>query len=76
MNRQLKFVAGIAIIVSTVAFLVYTAVDQTKMYMITVSEFLTGGNAYAGTTLRIAGRVAPDSMNCPASPRSQSPRSS
>jgi len=62
MNKQLKFVAGIAIIVSTVAFLVYTAVDQTKMYMITVSEFLTGGNAYAGTTLRIAGRVAEDSM--------------
>ncbi len=62
MNQQLKFVAGIAIIISTVGFLVYTAVDQTKMYMVTVSEFVTGGNAYAGTTLRIAGRVAEDSM--------------
>jgi cytochrome c-type biogenesis protein CcmE len=62
MNRQFKFVAGIAVIISTVAFLVYTAVDQTKMYMITVSEFVTGGNAYAGTTLRIAGRVQEDSM--------------
>ena len=62
MNKQLKFVAGIAVIVCTVAFLVYTAVDQTKMYMITVGEFLTAGNAYAGTTLRIAGRVRENSM--------------
>ena len=62
MNSQRKFVAGIAIIVSTVAFLVYSAVDQTKMYMITVSEFVAAGNAYAGETLRIAGRVREDSM--------------
>lgn len=62
MNQQLKFVVGIAIIVSTVGFLVYTAVDQTKMYMVTVSEFLSGGSAYAGTTVRIAGRVGEESM--------------
>lgn len=48
--------------VSTVAFLVWTAVDQTKMYMITVSEFLSSGEAYADSTVRIAGKVAPDSM--------------
>lgn len=62
MNKQLKFVAGIAVIVCTVVFLIYSAVDQTKMYMVTVSEFLTAGNAYAGTTLRVAGRVRENSM--------------
>ena len=62
MGRQLKFLAGIAIIVGTIGFLVWTAVDQTKMYMITVSEFLTEGQAYANSTVRIAGKVAPASM--------------
>ncbi len=62
MGRQLKFLAGIAVILGTVGFLVWTAVDQTKMYMITVSEFLGAGEAYANSTVRIAGKVAAGSM--------------
>lgn len=62
MGRQLKFFAGIAIILGTVGFLVWSAVDQTKMYMITVAEFLDAGDAYANSTVRIAGKVAPGSM--------------
>jgi len=62
MGRQSKFVVGVVIIVSAVAFLVYNAVDQTKMYMVTVSEYLAAPNAYSGTTLRIAGRVQDKSM--------------
>lgn len=62
MQRQYKFIAGIAAMVATVAFLVWSAVDQTKMYMITVAEFLGSGEAYANTTVRIAGKVAPGSM--------------
>jgi cytochrome c-type biogenesis protein CcmE len=62
MGRQLKFFTGIAIIVATVGFLVWTAVDQTKMYMITVSEFLDAGSAYANSTVRIAGKVAPGTV--------------
>ncbi len=69
MTRQLKFVIGIALIVSSIGFLVYSAVDQTKMYMITVAEYLSAGDSYAGTTVRIAGRVAKDSMNWDASKR-------
>jgi cytochrome c-type biogenesis protein CcmE len=42
--------------------LVYSAVDQTKMYMVTVAEYLGNRAAYAGTTVRIAGRVRADSM--------------
>lgn len=69
MGRQLKFVAGIAVMLGTVGFLVWTAVDQTKMYMITVSEFLDSGSAYADSTVRIAGKVAPGSVKWSAETR-------
>lgn len=69
MSRQLKFIAGICVIIATVGVLVYTAVDQTKMYMITVAEFTSARSAFAGTTLRIAGRVRENSMNWQASTR-------
>jgi cytochrome c-type biogenesis protein CcmE len=69
MGRQLKFFAGIAIILGTVGFLVWSAVDQTKMYMITVAEFLDAGDAYANSTVRIAGKVAPGSMKWDANTR-------
>ncbi len=62
MRLQYKFVIGIALIVGAVAALVYTAVDQTKMYMLTVDEYLSTRQAYAGTTVRVAGRVRPASM--------------
>jgi len=62
MSRHYKFILGIAVIVATVGLLVYSAVDQTKMYMVTVSEYLGAGTSYAGTTVRIAGRVAEESM--------------
>ena len=63
MHRSYKFSFGVAVIVATVAFMVYTAVDQTKMYMLTVSEYLSAGDAYAGRTVRIAGRVGADTIN-------------
>jgi cytochrome c-type biogenesis protein CcmE len=59
---RVKFVVGIAIIVTAVAVLVYSAVDQTKMYMVTVAEYLGNRDAYAGTTVRVAGRVRADTM--------------
>jgi len=62
MDRKYKFVIGITVIVLAVASLVYTAVDQTKMYMVTVDEYLGAGNAYAGNVVRIAGRVRQDSI--------------
>lgn len=60
---------GIGVIVATVAVLIYTAVDQTKMYMVTVDEFLGARNAYAGRTVRIAGKVEDGSMNWDAAER-------
>lgn len=63
MGRRTKFTLGIALIALSVAVLVYTAVDQTKMYMVTVSEYLGARTAYSGTTVRIAGRVQENSMD-------------
>jgi cytochrome c-type biogenesis protein CcmE len=62
MGRRSKFIIGIAAIAVAVGLLVYTAVDQTKMYMLTVAEYLSAKSAYSGTTLRIAGRVQENSM--------------
>lgn len=47
----------------------WTAVDQTKMYMVTVDEYLSAREAYAGTTVRIAGRVAESTMDWDANTR-------
>jgi cytochrome c-type biogenesis protein CcmE len=62
MGRRSKFVIGIAAIAVAVGLLVFTAVDQTKMYMVTVAEYLGARSAYSGTTLRIAGRVQEGSI--------------
>jgi cytochrome c-type biogenesis protein CcmE len=69
MTQRAKFVIAIALIASAVGVLVYTAVDQTKMYMLTVSEFLGARAAYSGTTVRIAGRVRPGTMRWEADSR-------
>jgi cytochrome c-type biogenesis protein CcmE len=69
MGRQYKFLVGITVMLATIGFLVWTAVDQTKMYMISVPEFLSAGEAYANSTVRIAGKVAPGSMKWDASKR-------
>ena len=63
MQRSYKFVIGIALITASVGYLVYTAVDQTKMYMVTVGEYLSSAENYSDTTVRIAGTVAPGSVN-------------
>ena len=69
LKRPHKFGIGIAIIVASVSILIYAAVDQTKMYMLTVGEYVGSNNAYAGRTVRIAGRVGQDSMQWDAAKR-------
>ena len=62
MSTRARFTLGITVIIATVVFLIFTAVDQTRMYMVTVSEYLDAGNAFADSTVRVAGRVAPGSV--------------
>ncbi len=72
MNRTYKFVIGIGVIIAAVAAMIYSAVDQTKMYMVTVDEFIGARPSYAGRTVRIAGRVQEGTMSWNAEKRSLS----
>lgn len=63
MERNRRFIIGAAIIVAAVAYLVYTGVRETSVYYLTIDEFLTRREAVAGEGLRVAGRVASNSMD-------------
>jgi cytochrome c-type biogenesis protein CcmE len=67
MNKNRRFAIGASIIVAAVAYLVYTGVRETSVYYLTIDEFLSRREAVAGEGLRVAGRVAPDSMQWNAS---------
>ena len=62
MNRKAKFLTGSAIIVLAVGALIYTAVRETSAYYMTVDEYAVDPGAHAGQPLRLAGRVAPDTV--------------
>jgi len=62
MERNRRFIIGAAIIVAAVAYLVYTGIRETSVYYLTIDEFLSRREAVAGEGLRVAGRVAADSM--------------
>jgi cytochrome c-type biogenesis protein CcmE len=57
-----KILAATAIILATVSWLAYTGVRDTKSYYVTISELnAMGGKAYT-RNLRVAGNVAPGSI--------------
>lgn len=57
MNRNLRFGIGAALLVGAVAYLMYTGVQQTAVYYLTVDEFLVRRAALANEGVRVAGRV-------------------
>jgi cytochrome c-type biogenesis protein CcmE len=58
----MKIVAATVVILGTVGWLSYTGVEQTKSYYVTISELnAMGGKAYT-RNLRVAGNVAPGSI--------------
>jgi cytochrome c-type biogenesis protein CcmE len=58
----IKILAATAIILGTVGWLSYTGVEQTKSYYVTITELnALGGKAYT-RNLRVAGNVAPGSI--------------
>jgi len=66
-TRNRRFIIGSAIIIAAVAYLVYTGVRETSVYYLTIDEFLSRREAVAGEGVRVAGRVAADSMRWNAS---------
>ena len=58
MNRKARFLIAAAVLVSAVAYLMYTGVSQTSMYYLTIDEFLAKKETLANEGVRVAGRVA------------------
>ncbi len=54
-NRKVLAVAGIIIL--AVAYLIYSGIQSTSMYYMTVDELLAPGNTSSGEQVRIGGKV-------------------
>jgi cytochrome c-type biogenesis protein CcmE len=61
-NAQKKFMAGSAIIVSAIGYLIYTGVQASGSYYKTVSEVVAMGSAASSVSLRLEGKVAPGTI--------------
>jgi cytochrome c-type biogenesis protein CcmE len=71
MNRHLKFGIGAALLVGAVAYLMYTGVQQTSVYYLTIDEFLARRPALADEGVRVAGRVQQGSVERRMTPRGE-----
>ena len=63
MTTQAKFAVGATLLVSAVAYLMFTGVQQSSMYYFTIEEFIAKKESVGHDGVRVAGRVAPGSVN-------------
>lgn len=63
MHRKTKFLLGSFLIVASVATLIYSAVQETSAYFLTMEEYAAAAGDHDGKPLRLAGRVAGDSVD-------------
>lgn len=63
MHRKSKFLFGSFLIVAAVATLIYTAVQETSAYFLTMAEYAAAASDHDGKSLRLAGRVSEDSVD-------------
>jgi cytochrome c-type biogenesis protein CcmE len=63
MRKKLRFIIGVALMVSAVGYLIFTAVRNTAEYYLTVNEVASRKAELAGQMLRVAGRVAAGSIS-------------
>ena len=57
MGAQSKFLIGALLIVGAVGYLIYTSIQETKVYYFTIDEFLLNQKTLTNTDVRVAGRV-------------------
>lgn len=62
MRRNYKFGLGAVLLVAAIGYLMYAGVQQSSSYYFTIGEFLPKKDTLGGHGLRIAGRVAPGSL--------------
>jgi len=58
----IKIIAATFIVLATVGWLAYTGISQTKEYYVTITELKAMGNSAYSRHLRVAGNVAPGSI--------------
>ena len=62
MNRKARFLVASLLLVGAVAYLMYTGVQKSAVYYLTIEEFLAKKETLANEGIRVAGRVAPGSV--------------
>lgn len=62
MNRNKKFGIGAALLVGSIAYLVYAGVQTGSTYYFTIEEFLPRRETLVNQPVRVAGRVATGSL--------------
>jgi len=61
-KRNLKFIVGGVILVIAISYLVYTAIQKTALYYLTVSEFKDKEASVYGELVRVNGKVLDGSI--------------
>ena len=56
-NKKTKFIAGGVIIALAIIYLIYTGVQSTAAYFLTVDELYAKGEAIQNQTVRVSGKV-------------------
>lgn len=56
-NKKIKFIVGGVIIALAIAYLIYTGVQSSAAYFLTVDELYAKGTAIENQTVRVSGKV-------------------
>ena len=62
-NKKIKFIVGGVVIALAVVYLIYTGVQSTAAYFLTVDELYAKGEAMHDRTLRVSGKVDEESID-------------
>ena len=63
MAKKTQFLIGVALIIGTVGYLMYTSIRETSLYYLTIEEFAAQRVQLTNEGVRVAGRVGAGSMN-------------
>ena len=62
-NKKMKFIVGGLVIVLAIAYLIYTGIQSTSAYFLTVDELRAQSQTMAGRTVRVSGKVDAETIN-------------
>jgi cytochrome c-type biogenesis protein CcmE len=62
-NKKTKFIVGGVMIALAVVYLIYTGIQNTSAYFLTVDELYTKGESMYNRTVRVAGKVDAETID-------------